>query len=706
MQMFRRPFALQSNKRSASLWLPLLMGLAAPVVAQSDYATPYSFDVFAGSGGVGSSDGTGTSAQFDRPYGLAIDSSGNLYLADRGNQLIRKITSAGVVTTIAGTQGLTGTTDGAGSIAQFNQPGGVAVGSGGDIYVADTGNETVRKITSAGIVSTLAGTAGTSGTTNATGTAALFNQPFGVAVDSSGNVFVTELGNDTIREITQAGVVTTLAGTAGSPGSLDGAGTTALFNQPIGIAIDGSGNLYVADSGNNTIRKVTSAGVVSTLAGSPGQSGTADGTGANARFMSPRGIAVDGSGNLFVADSANGTIREITASGVVTTLAGSPGSFANESGIGPEALFDVPVSTAVDSSGNVYVTNNFGNTISKGSAATAVAPMITLQPNSQTISSSSTVVFQVLGTGLPAPTYQWNLNGTALSNGAGVSGATGPTLVISGATAANAGTYSCTVSNATAALLSADATLAVVNSTDAGRLINLSCRAQVGTGANFLIAGFAVGGAGTSGSEPLLIRASGPALAPFDVQGALPDPQLQLISGSTTLGTNDGWNGSSQIETVAASVGAFPWTDASSHDSALLETLGAGPFSAEVTGQSGDSGIALVEIYDATAPESRTPASPRLINLSAREQVGTEGSILIAGFVIGGSTARTVLIRASGPALALCALQYSGNAARSGTPALLGYDAACHQRRMGRKPPDSIRGRLRGSLRLVRPDEQ
>jgi len=202
----------------------------------------------------------------------------------------------------------------------------------------------------------------------------------------------------------------------------------------------------------------------------------------------------------------------------------------------------------------------------------------------------------------------------------------------------------------------------LTNTTNIGRLINISCRADVGTVANILIAGFAVGGQGTSGEESLLIRASGPALAaaPFDVAGTLPDPQLTLFSGATVQGTNNGWGGNAQIMSTAASVGAFPWTNSSSHDSALLETLSGGPYTAQIAGQSGDTGVALAEVYDATPSGTYTLATPRLVNISTRVQVGTGGGILIAGFVIGGTTSRTVLIRASGPVLAAAPFNVAG----------------------------------------------
>jgi len=229
------------------------------------------------------------------------------------------------VTTLAGTAGMAGSADGTGAAARFNNPGGVATDSTGNVYVADSDNETIRKITTAGVVTTLAGTAGLSGSGDGMGAAARFKGPAGVAIDSAGNIYVADQFNDTLRKVTAAGVVTTLAGTAGFSGSADGTGAAARFNNPIGVATDSTGNVYVADSGNDTIRKVTAAGVVTTLAGTAGLSGSADGTGAAARFNFPRGVAVDSSGNVYVADTGNSLIRKLTPNGTTTTVAGTAG---------------------------------------------------------------------------------------------------------------------------------------------------------------------------------------------------------------------------------------------------------------------------------------------------------------------------------------------------------------------------------------------
>jgi sugar lactone lactonase YvrE len=306
----------------------------------------------AGGGSWASPDGngTGTAANFIWPEGITADASGNLYVAD--SRTIRKIIpSTAVVSTLAGTEGTRGATDGTGSTALFGQPEGITVDANGNIYVADMGTSTIRKITPEDMVTTLAGTAGTEGHSDGTGSAASFDLPQGITVDTGGNLFVTDYFNNTIREITPGGVVTTLAGTAGTSGSADGTGTAARFNSPWGIAVDASDNVYVADTNNNTIRKISLAGVVTTLAGTAGKQGHSDGTGTAASFVLPEGIAVDANGNVYVADTGNNAIRKITPEGVVTTLAGTA------------ATINGPIEITVDASGNLYVVGT--NTISK-----------------------------------------------------------------------------------------------------------------------------------------------------------------------------------------------------------------------------------------------------------------------------------------------------------------------------------------------------
>jgi hypothetical protein len=228
-------------------------------------------------------------------------------VADNNNHRIRKVTPAGVVSTLAGS-GTAGFADGSATTAKFSYPNGVAVDSSGNVYVADRSNNRIRKVTSAGVVTTLAGSA-TGGSTDGTGTAATFSSPQGVAVDSSGNVYVAENGNK-IRKVTSAGVVTTLAGS--TSGFADGNGPTAKFSGPNGVAVDSLGNVYVGDTANHRIRKVTPAGDVSTLAGSG--AGFANGSGTTAQFNKPYGVAVDSSGNVYVADETNHRLRKLTLS--------------------------------------------------------------------------------------------------------------------------------------------------------------------------------------------------------------------------------------------------------------------------------------------------------------------------------------------------------------------------------------------------------
>jgi sugar lactone lactonase YvrE len=307
----------------------------------------------AGSGSPGFADGAGKEASFKYPAGIALDGSGNIYLADAYNNRIRKITPAGVVTTLAGS-GKEGFADGMGKDAVFNGPAGIAIDRDGNIYTAEWKGHRVRKITPAGVVTTLAGS-GKAGFADGTGAGASFNTPEGVALDSKGNVYVADSANNKIRKISPSGVVTTLAG-SGKKDFVNGVGAEAGFMDPKGIALDAVGNVYVSDKGNHQIRKITPGGVVTTLAGS-GKAGSENGRGAEASFNKPFGPTVDGQGNVYVADSGNNLIRKITPSGVVFTLAGS-GKAGSEDGYESAASFNTPWGVAVDSFGTVYVSDH------------------------------------------------------------------------------------------------------------------------------------------------------------------------------------------------------------------------------------------------------------------------------------------------------------------------------------------------------------
>jgi DNA-binding beta-propeller fold protein YncE len=327
----------------------------------------------AGSTTSGYADGTGTAAGFNYPYGITIDSTGtNLYVVDTDNNEIRKVVIAtGVVSTLAGTINQ-GNTDGTGTAASFCYPVGITIDSTGtNLYVTDTGWNKIRKIViSTAAVSTLAGGSSDGGNVDGTGTAARFNSPYGITIDSTGtSLYVMDSSNHEIRKIVIAtGVVSTVAGT-GTRGCSDGTGIAASFYYPHGITAYGA-NLYIADTSNNEIRKmVIATGVVTTLAGSDNG---ADGTGSAARFFSPCGVATDGT-NLYVVDSSNYEIRKIViATGVVTTLAGSPTS-GYADGTGSAARFYKPEGVAIDPAGtNLYVADSRNNMIRKIVIATGV----------------------------------------------------------------------------------------------------------------------------------------------------------------------------------------------------------------------------------------------------------------------------------------------------------------------------------------------
>ncbi|MGZ9674710.1 Ig-like domain-containing protein [Flavobacterium sp. GNP001] len=316
---------------------------------------------FAGSGAIGATDGTSASASFYRPSGVTVDATGNIYVVDTYNQKIRKITPAGVVSTFAG-NGSAGATDGPAATASFYAPSGITIDAAGNIYVADIGSRKIRKITPAGIVSTIAGS-GLAGSNDGLAANASFYGCSGVTVDASGNIYVADSFNNKIRKITPAGVVSTFAGN-GSAGDTDGPAATASFSDPSGVTIDTAGIIYVADSGNNKIRKITPAGVVSTVAGS-GVRGYTNGPAATAGFYLPSGVALDAAGNIYVADHYNQIIRKITSAGIVSTVAGINGVFGSTDGSLAIASFDFPNGVALDSSGYIYVADRQNNKIRK-----------------------------------------------------------------------------------------------------------------------------------------------------------------------------------------------------------------------------------------------------------------------------------------------------------------------------------------------------
>lgn len=317
---------------------------------------------FAGNGNTGYSDGSGQGALFNNPQGLTVDQNNNIYVSDSYNNYIREITPAGLTSTIAG-NGALGYLDGNASSAQFYSPNGIVADAQGNLYVSDFGNNVIRKITPAGVVSTYAGNGTASyrnGAANAsylkstTDTLAEFNNPQGLAIDAQGNIYVADRGNNVIRKILTTGRVITIAGNR-TPGYINATDELAYFNNPSGVAVDAQGNVYVADQGNSAIRKITSASVVTTIAGGPSQS---------TLLNYPSAIAIDKSGNLYIADES-GRIIQYTTANVLYILAGSSNVSGFVNGAGTVAQFSNPQGIAIDANNNIYVADKNNNCIRK-----------------------------------------------------------------------------------------------------------------------------------------------------------------------------------------------------------------------------------------------------------------------------------------------------------------------------------------------------
>ncbi|MBI4664679.1 MAG: PQQ-binding-like beta-propeller repeat protein [Verrucomicrobia bacterium] len=405
----------------------------------------------AGSGVAGYFDSQGRSAQFNQPNDCFVTSDGIITVADAFNHRIRRVTATGQVSTWAGT-GLAGFLDGPGDNAQLNLPLSVFVGAGGDIFVADTENNRIRKISPAAFrtVATVAGS-GVPGYADGPATSAKFNFPNDLVMDAAGNLYVTEFNNHTVRKITPSGQVSTFVGD-GRAGSVNGVGPKARLSQPGGIAIDRQGNLYVSEWGNQRIRRIAPAGAVTTFAGSGG-AGFKDGPAASATFNHPDDLAVDQSGNVFVADNDNHAIRKISPVGVVTTVAGS-GERGYRDGSGAEAQFFGPGGLGLDPSGHLIVADTGNHRLRK--ITFLGLPKVTSEPQSQSVLAGGTVTLAVAASGEGPLTYQWRANQTTIG------GATNSTLTLTNVQTNQAGHYTVLVNNPAGTVSSAVATLTVL----------------------------------------------------------------------------------------------------------------------------------------------------------------------------------------------------------------------------------------------------
>ncbi|MFO0670739.1 MAG: hypothetical protein U0235_14095 [Polyangiaceae bacterium] len=312
----------------------------------------------------GAADGAGTTARFNQPWGVTSLPTGGLVVTDQVNRTLRFVTASGDVTTLAGLASGAGSADGVGAAARFRMPSGQpSADSAGNVVVPDAANHTIRRVTPAGVVTTLAGAAEQSGNQDGVAGAARFTQPRALTVDAVGNIFIADSGNHLIRKLTPGGDVSTVAGSRATYGAADGAGSDAQFYFPAGIAVDESGVLFVADMMNATIRRIDTGGVVTTIAGSPGVFGHADGFGNAATFSYPSGLAIGPGGELLVVDSGNGTIRKVGLDGQVVTIAGAPGVRGHEDGLGADARFNYPVQIAATSSGALFIADSWNCTV-------------------------------------------------------------------------------------------------------------------------------------------------------------------------------------------------------------------------------------------------------------------------------------------------------------------------------------------------------
>ena len=583
----------------------VLVGLAWVLGAVSTAAQSIAVSTLAGSSPAiasGNVDATGTAARFSAPVSVAVDAAGNIYVADAANHKIRKITSGGVVTTLAGS-GTAGNANGTGAAASFNFPQGVA-SDGTNVYVADTYNHAIRQIViSTGVVTTLAGTSGSSGTAvGAPGTGRL-NNPLGVAVAGS-DLYVADTSNHGIRKVViSTGVISNFVGTLGTPGSTDGTGVAATFKGPGAIAAEGTTNLYVADTQNNIIRKIMiGTGAVTTLAGTASvNGGSTDSTGAAASFKSPGGLVVSGA-NLFVADAGNSTIRQVVISSqVVTTITGTAGLTGAADAIGTAARFNSPNGIGVSTGGTLYIADTNSHTIR--SAGAAVAPTVS-NPANVTVTVGADPTFTVTVTGNPTATIQWERQ---------AANTTGFAAITASSTFSNVNTATLTVSNVTVAMNGDQFRASVVNG---------------------------VGGAVVSATPATLTVQQAPAIT----SAAAANFSVNTVGSFPVVATG------SPAPTFGVTAGTFPpWASLNSTTGVIsgtpTNTVGS-PFSFTIRASNGVNPFS----DQAFILNVNAPAPGNLNNISARLLVPVAG--LTAHFRVEGTSTKQILIRGIGPALA------------------------------------------------------
>lgn len=347
--------AFESRTRCVFSICLFLIGICLWTVRAQDAVTTLN----PGNGEPGYVNGPLGQAKFNDPAGLVYDVQGNLFVADSRNHVIRKVATDGTVSLVAGDPGQAGYANGTGSAAKFDTPFGLTIANDGALLVADTGNHIIRRVAANGAVTIYAGLAGTPGNTNGTLSVSRFHSPLGIKRDTAGNIWVADSGTHTIRKISTAGMVTTEAGTPDSWGWEDGPAANAKFNGPVDVAVATDGRVFVSDGFNHVIRCLQTNGVVTTVAGQGGKAGWTDGLGAEARFWNPAGLAFDAAANLYIADSRNHVLRKLDASGRVTTVSGIGQVEGHTDGVNRAGLYFNPYGLAFDATGNLTVSDSY-----------------------------------------------------------------------------------------------------------------------------------------------------------------------------------------------------------------------------------------------------------------------------------------------------------------------------------------------------------